>query len=460
MLQALAAELLNSLTMGVAVLDENGTIIAVNEEWKRFARENGGDDQAFYVGTNYLAICESASDCNNSEVAKEVSTGIHDLLSGERREIEVEYPCHSPDRQRWFVARITRFSHESDNYLVIVHEDITARKLAEITLQETETTLSRVLESLPVGVWIMDQKGQIVHVNSAGKRIWAGALYVGPERFGEYKGWWLDTGRRIQSHEWAAARAIQKGETSIDEEIRIECFDGTSKIILNSGIPLRDATGNISGAIIVNQDITSRKQVEEELLKANSAIDAMNRELQQVLEREQFKARTDDLTGLSNRRHFFELSEQLFSVAQRYKSAFSLFIFDIDHFKKVNDNFGHQTGDLVLKAVARIARENTRVADVIARYGGEEFIVVLPNTGIDGAFAVAENIRKNIVENTINLDGNEVRVSVSAGIAEILTGPDSLEKLIHRADQALYEAKNAGRNCSRVFSPESSHKNI
>jgi hypothetical protein len=78
MLQALAAELLNSLTMGVAVLDENGTIIAVNEEWKRFARENGGDDQAFYVGTNYLAICESASDCNNSEVAKEVSTGIHD----------------------------------------------------------------------------------------------------------------------------------------------------------------------------------------------------------------------------------------------------------------------------------------------------------------------------------------------------------------------------------------------
>ena len=124
--------------------------------------------------------------------------------------------------------------------------------------------LPQVLEALPVGVWIMDRTGCITHGNPAGRRIWGGARYVGPARFGEYKGWWADTGRRIAADEWAAARAITKGETSLDEVIDIECFDESRKTILNSALPLRNPNGDIIGAIIINQDITERRRIELE----------------------------------------------------------------------------------------------------------------------------------------------------------------------------------------------------
>ena len=450
--QGLADDLLNSLGAHIAVLDARGSIVAVNDAWKRFARENGGEDEAFYVGANYLAVCEDTRHRGGDATAAAVVEGIGDLLRGNRDRFSVEYPCHSPTEQRWFRAHLTRFSHEGATYLAAVHEDITARKLAEDALHETETMLRRVLEALPVGVWIMNREGRIVQGNPAGQRIWAGARYVGPEQFGEYKGWWLSTGRRIAADEWAAARAIQKGETSIDEEIRIECFDGSSKIILNSALPLRDAAGSITGALIVNQDITSRKRAEEQLLQANTDIDAMNRELQQVLAREQLKARTDDLTGLTNRRQFFELSKQLFAVAQRYRAPLSVVMFDIDHFKQVNDVHGHQVGDSILKRIARVARQSTRDSDVLARYGGEEFIGALPNTSGREALAAAENIRERIVACRESSGDKEVRVTISAGVAEMLPDRDTLDHLIQRADQALYAAKNAGRNCSRLSS--------
>jgi len=451
--QAFVSDLLNSLSAHIAVLDTQGVIVAVNGAWRRFARENGGEDKAFYVGASYLAACEGASQHGGNGIAEAMLRGIRELLRGEQESFSVEYPCHSPTEQRWFIANVTRFSHEGATYLVTAHEDITARKLAEDALHETETTLRKILEALPVGVWILNQAGRIVHGNSASQKIWAGALYVGLEQFGEYKGWWLSTGRRIAAEEWAAARAIQKGETSLDEEIRIECFDGSTKVILNSAIPLRDAAGGVNGAIIVNQDITSRKRVEEQLILANAAVDAMNQELQQVLTREQLKARTDDLTGLNNRRHFFDLSKQLFAVAERYQTPLSVLMFDIDHFKRVNDRFGHQVGDAVLKRVAQIARKNTRDADVLARYGGEEFILTLPNTCAQEALAAAENIRERIAACREIADGEEVSVTISAGAAARLPDEDTLDRLIQRADEALYAAKSAGRNCSRVFSP-------
>lgn len=124
--------------------------------------------------------------------------------------------------------------------------------------------LQKVLEALPVGVWIMDPTGRITHGNPAGLRIWAGAKYVGPEQFGEYRGWWGNTGKPIAADEWAAARAITNGETSIEEVIDIECFDGSRKTILNSALPLRNDAGQVTGAIIINQDITDRRRSELE----------------------------------------------------------------------------------------------------------------------------------------------------------------------------------------------------
>jgi PAS domain S-box-containing protein len=141
--------------------------------------------------------------------------------------------------------------------------DITERKKVEGVLRQNEELFRSVLELLPVGVWITDRNGVITRGNPAGHQIWTGSRYVGIEQYGEYKGWWLDTGKRIEPEEWAAARAVLKGETSLNEEIEIECFDGSHKIILNSAIPLQSDRKEIMGAIIINQDITERKRTEK-----------------------------------------------------------------------------------------------------------------------------------------------------------------------------------------------------
>lgn len=171
------------------------------------------------------------------------------------------------------------------NYLTADIEDLKA-KLSEIadTIGHSQDPLSerevlmKVLQLLPVGVWIMNKEGRIIHGNPAGQRIWAGARYVGMDEFGEYKGWWVDTGKLIEAHEWAAARAITKGEVSLKEEIEIECFDGTHKFILNSAMPIQDSSGAIVGAIIVNEDVTETRKAHEELRKLNSELaEALNK---------------------------------------------------------------------------------------------------------------------------------------------------------------------------------------
>lgn len=143
--------------------------------------------------------------------------------------------------------------------------EITERKRAEKALRDSEALLQNVLNTLPVGVWILDATGRIIRGNPASYDIWRGARYVGIEDFGQYKAWWSHTGQRVEAEAWGGARAIRKGQTSLNEEVRIECFDGTTKTVLNSAMPIRDADLQIAGAIIVNQDITDWKQAEDAL---------------------------------------------------------------------------------------------------------------------------------------------------------------------------------------------------
>jgi diguanylate cyclase (GGDEF)-like protein/PAS domain S-box-containing protein len=143
--------------------------------------------------------------------------------------------------------------------------DITERRKANLALKQSEDLLRTVMETLPIGVWIADRTGKLISSNQAGREIWAGARYVGIDQFGEYKGWWADTGMPIAPEEWAVARAIRKGETLLNEVIDIQCFDGTRKTILNSAIPLRGPEGEITGAFIVNMDITEQRRMEAAL---------------------------------------------------------------------------------------------------------------------------------------------------------------------------------------------------
>jgi PAS domain S-box-containing protein len=139
------------------------------------------------------------------------------------------------------------------------------RKREEGSLRESERLLRLVLDALPVGVAVVDRSGDIILSNPASLRIWGGSIRSGPERYAESKAWWHATGKKVAPGEWASARALHNGETSVNEVVEIESFDGVRKIIQNSAVPIRDNGGRITGAVVVNEDISPRKTTEREL---------------------------------------------------------------------------------------------------------------------------------------------------------------------------------------------------
>jgi diguanylate cyclase (GGDEF)-like protein len=171
-------------------------------------------------------------------------------------------------------------------------------------------------------------------------------------------------------------------------------------------------------------DLTTQKEVEQRL-----------REL----------ATLDALTGVFNRRYFFEAADATLTVADRHGKIACLAMLDIDHFKKINDEHGHLVGDEVLRRVTRASRDAIRASDVLARYGGEELVLLLPEAELDAAERIVERIRSAVADETLATESGPVSVTLSAGLAAREQG-ELLEKLIRRADSALYAAKHAGRN--------------
>ncbi len=155
-------------------------------------------------------------------------------------------------------------------------------------------------------------------------------------------------------------------------------------------------------------------------------------------------ARVDALTGVLNRRALFETLNKEVERAKRYGGALTCLMLDLDHFKAFNDTYGHQFGDKVLHLIARVIFEHCRASDHLGRYGGEEFLIILPETGIEGATMFAERVRSVVAQTPVDLD--EERVTVSIGVAEWCDSDTSASSLISRADRALLEAKGAGRN--------------
>ncbi len=165
-------------------------------------------------------------------------------------------------------------------------------------------------------------------------------------------------------------------------------------------------------------------------------------------------AHTDELTQLYNRRHFVDLAEH--SIHEWPKSASTcLLMFDVDHFKQVNDNYGHDIGDRVLQLIAATTRKEMRHSDVLARFGGEEFIVLLSDTQLQDALLIAERIRYSIQRQSLNLSPElNLKFTVSIGITELQSPSQSLAELIKQVDLALYAAKRSGRNRVRVYSAD------
>jgi diguanylate cyclase (GGDEF)-like protein len=168
--------------------------------------------------------------------------------------------------------------------------------------------------------------------------------------------------------------------------------------------------------------------------------------LRNALEEVERLAITDSLTGLYNHRHLFELADRELQRARRYQLPLAVIMLDIDDFKRVNDTYGHATGDQVLQGVADCCQKELRRVDVIGRYGGDEFVAVLPETGLSAACQVAERLRKSIAERVLDTKAGRVTVTVSLGVAVLDDEHLTAETLLDCADKALYVAKKNGRN--------------
>jgi diguanylate cyclase (GGDEF)-like protein len=157
-------------------------------------------------------------------------------------------------------------------------------------------------------------------------------------------------------------------------------------------------------------------------------------------------ARRDDLTGLFNRRAFNSFFQMELGRTRRYGGLMALVMFDLDHFKRVNDQYGHEAGDDVLRVFSKLLKDHCREVDTPARYGGEEFMVLMPAVGTRAAALFAERVRKELAATEVRCGEVRVRVTVSAGVCKWSTATDSLRAMLKMADEAMYKAKHTGRN--------------
>ncbi len=304
---------------------------------------------------------------------------------------------------------------------------IVVRQKAEGALRESEEKVKAILETIPDPVVMYDVQGHPKYLNPA---------------FVEIFGWTLGElqGKQIpfvpEDHKDVTSAKI-KTLFDFGKPVRVESKrvtrEGLVLDVLISAALTKDTEGKYTGVVVSLTDITERKNLEEERIK-------LIHELEKI-------STTDPLTGAYNRRYFNEAARKLFKLSVRYKRSLSAVMLDIDYFKNVNDTYGHDIGDEVLKKLAQTCQKLMREADLSARYGGEEFCFLFPETNSSEAFIIAERLRATIAN--LEMDANDRKFSITAsfGISECNHDEDSLAGLIKRSDEALYEAKRKGRNC-------------
>lgn len=552
---------LDALAAHICVLDEQGVIVKVNRAWREFSALNGGSPELCCEGKNYLAFCEQPS--ADGDTASEAFSGgfaskLREVLTGRLDSFHLEYPCHSPQGPRWFVARVSRAVDADPPRIVIAHDSVTELKVVQEALRRQEAELRDLAASVPGALFrlLVRPSGEFEFVYfSPGVQ---GLLGLCPEQA-------CGDGRALlrcvaPAHRGACKasllQAIAAGQ-AWEYEIDV-CAPGSGPKCLHIKAvpkPVRPGEWLLTGVLT---DISARKQVEAALCAstesfriffetmpqgvvyhatsgritaANPAACALLRlSLDQLLGKTPFdpawraihedgsdfpaeqhpamealrtaqpvrqvvmglclpdgsliwlqvnakplfkrgelsevyasfeditelirtrqelhrQASTDHLTGASNRRHFMDRLQAEYGRIQRRPELCSCVVtLDLDHFKQINDGYGHAAGDAVLRHVTLLMRLGTRPLDVVGRIGGEEFALLLPDTDCADAQVLAERLCQRIEQNPAQYRQSIIPVTVSIGISALLGSDGNAEAALMRSDQAMYGIKENGRN--------------
>jgi len=308
------------------------------------------------------------------------------------------------------------------DYVAVDSRDMTELKIKEEDLQATAQRLDLATDAGNIGIW---ERNLLTNRTYWDKKMFE--LYrIGPGEFGSiYEGW------RSRIHEDDLPEVERKMAESIETQQRYEMEyrlvwpDGDVRNIKAAGTVQVDENGVPVRITGVNWDVTAHRRMENELRRLAS---------------------TDPLTGASNRRSFMDRLNDELERCKRYGTRMVLLSLDIDHFKDVNDTFGHPAGDEVLKNLVKVCTRTLRTTDVFGRVGGEEFMAALTQTGVTAGRRTAERLRKGVEDHVVKADGKSITFTISIGMTELQDTDETIVPLLHRADEALYKAKNNGRN--------------
>ncbi len=320
---------------------------------------------------------------------------------------------HRSRRRAYAIVQAERAASEE------LRSSIESRAATERALAESEARHRSLVELSPNAI-VVHREGRILYVNPRGLEL------VGADSEDEVLGRPVFEFILPEYHDLTVQRLNQlaaTGRLPAPHEIEVQCLDGriTSCEVLSGATTF----GGIPAVQSVIQDIGERKRLQDDLVRMAS---------------------TDPLTGVSNRRHFFDHFEVEWARARRHRRSLSVLVLDVDHFKAVNDEHGHAVGDAVLIELVGLVRGLLRAEDLLARIGGEEFAAVLPEIDQAGAERAAQRIRRRVAAREFLERTEGLRLTVSIGVAQCHIADETPDESLKRADDALYAAKGAGRN--------------
>ena len=354
---------------------------------------------------------------------------IQDHLNGKIPIHRDEYRLRAKDGSyRWILDQGKIVEYDLQGLplrMTATHTDITELKQAEDQLRQ----LSSAMEHSPAAIMITDRDGKIEYVNP---KFTAVNGYTLTEVVGK-------TPRILKSDKTPPEVYVELWQTILSgKEWRGEFLNRKKNGQLYweyaSISAIIDSKGNITHFVSVNEDITARREAEEKIKRLNAGLEQL--------------AMTDYLTSLYNRRYFMQRGAEEFKRTRRNKQSLALLMLDIDEFKKVNDTYGHEAGDMALQQAAAVLKASLRETDILGRIGGEEFAVLLPNTLMEEAAILAERVREIMANSSFETLGEAltINITICIGVAAYAEGMSNIDELLRHADMALYNAKHGGRN--------------